>query len=247
MLCNKNTVLVGEKVLLVPYQKQHVPKYHAWMEDEELRTLTASERLTLEQEYEMQQRWQMDEDKLTFIIIAREGDTFIPDTVNPTDPRVTSLPMIGDVNLFLSGTPLSVSESTTNSPASLDDGQEFTAEAEIMIAEPLYRRRGYAQEALQLMFQYATGCSAGCFSTHRPRMEGPQTGQARQVRVKMPYSIPPSSLITRISDKNLPSIRLFEKLGFLVTKHVKVFEEVEMRYNANPGEGPSVVTAHITG
>ncbi|KAJ3888477.1 GNAT domain-containing protein [Lentinula edodes] len=210
MLCNKHTVLVGKKVLLVPYRIEHVAKYHAWMENEELRTLTASEPLTLDQEYEMQQKWQMDEDKLTFIILAREGDAFIPDTVNPTDSQVSSLPMVGDVNIFFSGTPLSVSESANSPP--FDDGQEFTAEAEIMIAEPLYRRRGYAQEALRLMFQYVT-------ETH-------------QVPVKMPHSIPPTSLITRISDKNTPSIKLFERLGFRITKHVEVFEEVELRWNA---------------
>ncbi|GAW00116.1 acyl- N-acyltransferase [Lentinula edodes] len=210
MLCNKNTVLVGKKILLVPYRIEHVAKYHAWMENEELRTLTASEPLTLDQEYDMQQKWQMDEDKLTFIILAREGDAFIPDTVNPTDSQVSSLPMVGDVNIFFSGTPLSVSESTNSPP--FDDGQEFTAEAEIMIAEPLYRRRGYAQE--------------------NPRVETSQGEDTRQVSVKLPHSIPPTSLITRISDKNTPSIKLFERLGFRITKHVEVFEEVELRWNA---------------
>ncbi|KAJ4469242.1 GNAT domain-containing protein [Lentinula aciculospora] len=229
MLCNKNTVLVGEKVLLVPYQKDHVPKYHAWMENEELRALTASEPLTLEQEYKMQQKWQIDEDKLTFIILARQGDAFIPDTVNSTDPRVSDLPMVGDVNIFFSGSPLSVPETTSN-PA-FDCDQEFTAEAEIMIAEPLYRRRGYAQEALRLMFQYVTGYPTAYF-IHCPRMEVLQREEARQVPVKLPYSIPPSSLITRISDKNTPSIKLFETLGFCITKHVEVFEEVEMRWKA---------------
>jgi hypothetical protein len=45
-----------------------------------------------------------------------------------------------------------------------------------------------------------------------------------------PLRIPPSRLVTRISDTNIPSIRLFEKLGFVVTKRVEVFREVEMRY-----------------
>ncbi|KAH7879166.1 GNAT domain-containing protein [Lentinula edodes] len=229
MLCNKNTVLVGKKILLVPYRIEHVAKYHAWMENEELRTLTASEPLTLDQEYDMQQKWQMDEDKLTFIILAREGDAFIPDTVNPTDSQVSSLPMVGDVNIFFSGTPLSVSESTNSPP--FDDGQEFTAEAEIMIAEPLYRRRGYAQEALRLMFQYVTGCPTSYF-IQNPRVETSQGEDTRQVSVKLPHSIPPTSLITRISDKNTPSIKLFERLGFRMTKHVEAFEEVELRWNA---------------
>lgn len=65
----------GEKVILVPYKTEHVAvcglnhhtttpvsnrsyfnyqKYHAWMENETLRELTASERLTLDEEYEMQ-------------------------------------------------------------------------------------------------------------------------------------------------------------------------------------------------
>ncbi|KAE9395725.1 hypothetical protein BT96DRAFT_922656 [Gymnopus androsaceus JB14] len=224
MLCNKNTVLVGKNVLLVPYQVDHVPKYHAWMENEELRTLTASEPLTLEEEYEMQQQWQMDEDKLTFIILAREGDNYIPDTVEPTDPRISSLSMVGDVNIFFSGSPMSVLDSRTK-PAS-DDDQEFTAEAEVMIAEVSYRRRGYAEEALRLMFQYTTGCPAGYFTPH-PQMEASLTG----VHYKMPFTIPPSSLITRISDTNTPSIKLFEKLGFRITKHIQVFEEVEMRWN----------------
>lgn len=189
----------------------------------------------------------MDEDKLTFIILAREGDAFIPDTINPTDSQVSSLPMVGDVNIFFSRTPLSVSESTNSLP--FDDGQEFTAEAEIMIAgnsqlphsicdylkekspEPLYRRRGYAQEALRLMFQYVTGCPTAHF-IQNPRVKMSQREETHQVPVKMPHSIPPTSLIARISDKNTPSIKLFERLGFQITKHVEVFEEVELRWNA---------------
>ena len=42
-------------------------------------------------------------------------------------------------------------------------------------------------------------------------------------------------MLARISDVNIPSIRLFEKLGFMVTKRVEVFQEVEMRYSRTVG------------
>ncbi|KAI0364896.1 acyl-CoA N-acyltransferase [Pilatotrama ljubarskyi] len=161
------------------------------MTSAELRELTASEPLTLEEEYEMQRKWQTDEDKLTFILLSGElfdakGDARV------TPESLTSLPMIGDVNLFLKGCP---------------EDEDFEVEVEIMIAEPAFRRRGIAYTALQLMLSYATDPSS-----------------------PPPLPVPKDRLVARIGDKNEPSIRLFEKLGFSVTKRVAVFEEVELRY-----------------
>ncbi|EIW65327.1 acyl-CoA N-acyltransferase [Trametes versicolor FP-101664 SS1] len=196
MRANENTVIVHPDVVLVPYRTEHIAKYHEWMTSAELRELTASEPLTLDEEYEMQRKWQTDEDKLTFIVldgtrlVSAEGTTISPESLR-------GLPMIGDVNLFLKGTP---------------DEEEFEAEAEIMVAEPAYRRRGIAFTALQLMLSYATDPLS-----------------------PSPLPVRPEKLVARIGDKNEPSIRLFEKLGFSVTKIVAVFEEVELRYTGTNG------------
>jgi RimJ/RimL family protein N-acetyltransferase len=79
---NQNVILksIDEKTMLIPYRKEHVLKYHEWMQDVELQEQTASEPLSLQQEYEMQQSWFEDEKKCTFII--------------------KSVKIIGDVNLY---------------------------------------------------------------------------------------------------------------------------------------------------
>ncbi|KAL8457341.1 hypothetical protein ACS0TY_035263 [Phlomoides rotata] len=48
--------LKGEKMMLVPYMKEHVSRYHVWIQDQ----IIVIEPLTLDQEYEMQLSWVQD-------------------------------------------------------------------------------------------------------------------------------------------------------------------------------------------
>ena len=151
--------------------------------------------------------------------------------------------MVGDVNLFLKGIPphlrdpstLKVNQSIYGDEDKVED-DEFEAELEIMIAgmrlsrnfprhtrqffpldlpEPAYRRKGLAYEALQLMISYATSPpSHSSSATYPPQLP-----------------IPRSSLVARITDTNMPSIKLFERVGLKIVKRVAVFQEVEMRWD----------------
>ncbi|XP_077358022.1 alpha/beta-tubulin-N-acetyltransferase 9-like isoform X2 [Festucalex cinctus] len=103
--------------------------YHEWMKSAELQQLTASEPLTLEQEYDMQRSWREDADKCTFIILDKRRWT--------DSGSEEAQCMIGDVNFFLS-----------------DPEDLSLAELEIMIAEPDYRGKGIGKEVTQMMMHY---------------------------------------------------------------------------------------------
>jgi len=131
MRANADLVLEAGLLKLVPYREEHVPLYHRWMQSEELLEATASEPLSLQEEYDMQRSWLEDENKCTFIVLdkAFPSDAGLPDH---------SAAMAGDVNLFF------------NDP---DDTK--VAEIEIMIAEERSRGRGLATQALRAMMYYA--------------------------------------------------------------------------------------------
>ncbi|GLH03067.1 hypothetical protein R5R35_007740 [Gryllus longicercus] len=122
---NDNIKIIGRTVILVPYKRIHVDKYHEWMKSKELQELTASEELSLEEEYKMQETWHIDDDKCTFIVLDKQ-------IWEETENEIHA--MIGDTNLFLLGNDV--------------------AEAEIMIAEAFARGKGRGKEAMLLMLKY---------------------------------------------------------------------------------------------
>ncbi|XP_051968762.1 alpha/beta-tubulin-N-acetyltransferase 9-like [Xyrauchen texanus] len=129
MRINEDTLLEGQKVVLVPYNADHVPRYHEWMSSPDLQKLTASEPLTLEQEYDMQSSWREDDDKCTFIILDKQK------WADPSIPEEQC--MVGDVNIFLT-----------------DPSDPSLAELEIMIAVPYYRGKGLGKEVTRMMMCY---------------------------------------------------------------------------------------------
>ncbi|KAJ2374796.1 N-acetyltransferase 9 [Coemansia sp. RSA 2611] len=130
MRLNENLAIIGSQVVLVPYEKEHVPRYHEWMKSPFLQEMTGSEPLTIDEEYAMQQSWRTDDDKCTFIVLAKAQ----PDSSDIFDCSR----MIGDVNFYLNNV-----------------YNPHEAELEVMIAENSYSGKGVATEVLQLMMHYA--------------------------------------------------------------------------------------------
>ena len=128
MKINSNAKIDNENVILVPYKKHHVPKYHAWMQNEELQIATASSPLSLKEEYEMQKTWLLDEDKCTFIVLDAN-------TYNNNQDDIEA--MIGDTNIFV-----------------LNEENKKVGEIEIMIAEKKFRRNQRGWNSTLSMLRY---------------------------------------------------------------------------------------------
>lgn len=95
------------------------------MQNEELQNLTASEPLSLEEEYEMQQSWAQDEDKCTFIVLDKQKFYNTRDEIDS---------MIGDVNLFID--------------------EYSVGEMNVMIAETKAQGKGLGKETIVHMIEY---------------------------------------------------------------------------------------------
>ncbi|KAK8959136.1 hypothetical protein KSP40_PGU020617 [Platanthera guangdongensis] len=123
----------GKKVFLVPYMREHVPKYHEWMRDPALLFATGSEPLTLDQEYDMHLCWTRSPNKHTFIVLDKD---LIEGGFVHGEPHMEA--MVGDVNIYM------------------NDPNDFQlAEIEIMIAEQKSRGKGLGEESVLMMMAFA--------------------------------------------------------------------------------------------
>jgi RimJ/RimL family protein N-acetyltransferase len=220
MRVNEHTALSTGTVLLVPYNTHHVPTYHEWMQDPALQEATASEPLSVEDEYAMQKSWRTDHDKLTFILcLPRDRDRDRDRDASAVVAEVDDAPdrMIGDINLFLF--PPESEEMEEDMAAT---GGSVVGEVELMIVRQHHRQRGFGRAALLTFLDYIVAnwslIGKEYDSKQDPsRLDG-ATPQLAFVRVK-------------INQTNLGSIRLFESVGFVRTvEQANYFGELELRW-----------------
>jgi RimJ/RimL family protein N-acetyltransferase len=191
------------RLSLLPYSAALVPRYHEWMADEALREATASERLTLEEEFAAQREWAQDPGKQTFIVFDRAARS----------EADAAAGMCGDVNIFLmsedaaedyalpASEPAGAAAATTAAAAAATSAEPLpTAEIMVMIAEADQRRRGFASEAVRAMMVFAL--------------------RSRGVR----------RFVAKISDSNAPSLALFGRLGFRVARRMPHFQETHLAF-----------------
>ncbi|KAL6529859.1 hypothetical protein OROGR_015482 [Orobanche gracilis] len=202
--------LEGERVVLVPYMKEHVPKYHIWMQDPTILQATASELLTLDQEYEMQLSWVQDPLKQTFIVLDKElvaGD-FI-------HGQSHTEAMVGDVNVFMN-----------------DVYDPQVAEVEIMIAEQKSLLCKWKDAYLSIKNQLTVAEYCGLETSHMDITLVRSKGLANEsVLLMMAYAVKNFGIHTfraKIGESNEASLNLFKKLGFKEIACSDIFKEITL-------------------
>ncbi|KAK0626559.1 GNAT domain-containing protein [Immersiella caudata] len=190
--------------MLVPYEHRHVLKYHTWMEDPAIQQATASDRLTLEEEYENQESWRASHDKLTFIIcqpLADPGTGHVKAGDADADGK-----MVGDVNFFVY-------------PDDDDDDSEdgCVGEVDIMIADVKDRGKGIGKGVVMAFLQYIFRNLESVLDEYARAQDGERKGVPK---LKM--------LMVKIKAENMGSIKLFQGLGFSQEGDVNYFGEVKL-------------------
>ncbi|KAJ5632383.1 hypothetical protein N7490_008722 [Penicillium lividum] len=220
MLLNAETAISTSKVLLVPYSTWHVPRYHEWMQDEEIQEATASEPLTLEEEYSMQRSWRQDADKLTFITcrpvtrFSNENSSQIKLCSDDEAPGN----MIGDINLFLR----------------IEDGEDGDAppqvvgEVELMVAEKANQRKGFGKASLLVFLRYVAEKQAAILEEFVKSVEEGEREKLMQAAGGEALRL--QWLSVKIGQENVRSLALFESLGFVkISSEPSFFGEFELR------------------
>ncbi|KAH7062347.1 GNAT domain-containing protein [Macrophomina phaseolina] len=243
MKVNEYTALLTPRVLLVPYSAHHVPTYHAWMQDPAIRAATASEPLTLAEEYAMQRSWRDDGDKLTFIQPPATSITTPRTIVGKVDDAPAR--MIGDVNLFLVPDDEDEDDDANNQPLR-NSTVAVVGELEIMIASPAYQGRGIGAAVLAAFITYVDRHLESILAEYSATSAGGATATTTAAAAVTKMSL--KHLRVKIGSTNVRSLRLFEKVGFVrVSETPNFFGELELRRGLRRDKGTGEVGARAGG
>ncbi|CAH0040658.1 unnamed protein product [Clonostachys solani] len=247
-----DTAISTPRVLLVPYEPHHVLKYHGWMQDPDIQEATASEPLSLEEEYSNQISWRAASDKLTFIVcLPLSTDAAAPPTLIRGDTLHDSADhMVGDVNFFLHEYDPDEYE-YDDDDGEHDDGFDssdeerdgwLVGEVDIMIAERASRGRGMGKAAVCALLVYIQRHVRGLLaegdarrgSTSSSIISSASSATATTDADWLDVNLAGrgeralKGLIVRIKEGNEDSRALFQKLGFRQQGEVNYFGEIKM-------------------
>lgn len=180
---------------------------------------TASEPLTLEEEYENQESWRASHDKLTFIVCqplaaaesgedgeSREGSGTVRAGAADVPER-----MVGDVNLFL----YPYEDEDTIAAVAGAIPEFCVGEVDIMIADRQHRGKGLGRAVVQAFLYYIHRHMDGIMKEYSEDKDLPSPPQLKLLKAK-------------INKDNKASIALFERLGFKQEGDVDYFGEVKL-------------------
>jgi RimJ/RimL family protein N-acetyltransferase len=193
---------------------------------QELQKATASEPLTLEEEYAMQRSWRTDVDKLTFIVckapvVSASGSNMEREAEGEIER------MIGDVNLFLCDDDEEHEDEDKEPGEWQEEGTvpNVIGEIEIMIAHKTHQGRGLGQHILLVFMWYILNSMEGIMQEYRAS----SSSHPLTVSSSLKY------LRVKIGVENERSIRLFERVGFKkVKEEPNYFGELELRWVVEP-------------
>ncbi|KAK7209088.1 hypothetical protein V2G26_016266 [Clonostachys chloroleuca] len=255
MRLNSNTAISTPRVLLVPYEPHHVLKYHGWMQDPDIQEATASEPLSLEEEYSNQISWRAASDKLTFIVcLPLSTDAAALPTLIRGDTLYDSADhIVGDVNFFLHDYDPDEYEYDDDDNTQNDDGYDssdeerdgwLVGEVDIMIAERASRGRGMGKAAVCALLVYIHRHVRGLLAEGDARLLRRGSTASRTSSISSANAVTDADwldvnlagrgqrslrgLIVRIKEGNDDSRALFQKLGFQQQGEVNYFGEIKM-------------------
>lgn len=174
----------------------HVSNTHI---SQDIQEATASEPMTLEEEYENQQSWRTSSDKLTFIVCAPVTQDVSLVKAGTADADTL---MRGDINFFL------YPFESEDEDETMDTEGWVTGEVDVMIASPSHRGQGLGRSAVCALLVYIQKHINGILAEYG----------AKELK----------GLMVKIKEGNKGSRALFEKLGFVQKGEVNYFGEILM-------------------